>query len=184
MKARAGLAFLALLLAAGPAKAAHWNVDYTKSRLGFSVQWSNEPFSATFKHWTADIDFDPSDLAHARVSVSVDLTSEASDKSDFDSGLKGAQGFQTSQFPTARFVTTSFVRKSANAYEAQGTLNIRGITRDITLPFTLAIDGRSAHMAGTAHVMRTDFGVGQGEWAAPDPVAHDVSITIDLSASQ
>jgi polyisoprenoid-binding protein YceI len=184
MTSRATAAILALLLAAHPASAAHWNVDYAKSRLGFTVQWSNEPFSAQFKRWNADIDFNPGDLAHARASVSVDLASESSDEPDFDSGLKGAQGFQTSQFSTAHFVTTSFVHKSADAYEARGTLNIRGITRDITLPFTLAIDGRTAHMTGTAHVLRTDFGVGQGEWAAPDPVAHDVAITIDLFATQ
>lgn len=184
MKPHATLAFLALLLASFPAHAAHWNVDYAKSRLGFSVQWSNEPFSAQFKHWSADIDFDPDDLAHARAAVSVDLGSEASDESDFDSGLKGAQGFQTSQFPTARFVTTGFVRKSPNAYEAQGTLTLRGITRAITLPFTLTISEHTAHMTGTARVLRTDFGVGQGEWAAPSPVSHDVAINIDLFATQ
>ncbi|HTT83595.1 MAG TPA: YceI family protein [Rhizomicrobium sp.] len=181
---RAAAAFLLPLIAALPAWAAPWNVDYAKSRLGFTVQWSNEPFSAVFRRWNADIDFDPNDLAHAHATVTVDLASEASDEPDFDSGLKGAQGFETAQFPTARFATTNFVRKSANAYEARGTLNIRGITRDITLPFTLAIDGRAAHMIGTAHVLRTDFGLGQGEWAAPAPVAHDVAITIDLFATQ
>jgi len=184
MKSHTGTAFLALLLTTCPAHATRWNVDYAKSRLGFTVQWSNEPFSATFKRWNADIDFDPADLAHAHASVTVDLASETSDESDFDSGLKGAQGFQTSQFPTAHFVTTSFARKSPNTYEARGTLNIRGITRDITLPFVLAIDGRTAHVTGTAHVQRTDFGLGQGEWAAPDPVAHDVAITVDLFATQ
>jgi polyisoprenoid-binding protein YceI len=184
MRACAATAFLAVILAAWPARAAHWNVDYAKSRLGFTVQWSNEPFSAMFKRWNADIDFDPNDLAHAHASVTVDLTSESSDEPDFDSGLKGAQGFQTSQFPAARFVTTKFVLKSATSYEAQGTLTIRGIARDVTLPFTLAIEGRTAHMTGTAHVLRTDFGLGQGEWAAPSPVAHDVSITIDLFATQ
>jgi hypothetical protein len=46
------------------------------------------------------------------------------------------------------------------------------------------INGRAAHMTGTAHVLRTDFKLGQGEWAAPTPVSHDVSITIDLFATQ
>jgi polyisoprenoid-binding protein YceI len=184
VKTGAVAAVVALILAAPPAWAAHWNVDYAKSRLGFTVQWSNEPFSAVFRHWTADIDFDPDDLAHARAVVDVDLASETSDEPDFDSGLKGALGFQTSQFPAARFVTTTFVRRSANEYEARGTLTIRGIARDITLPFTLAIDGRAARATGTAQVLRTDFGVGQGEWAAATPVSHDVSITVDLYATQ
>jgi polyisoprenoid-binding protein YceI len=182
---RAGLATVFLAVVAGsPAWAAHWNVDFAKSRLGFSVQWGNEPFSAAFKRWSADIDFDPADLAHADVSVMIDLASETSDEPDFDSGLKGAQGFQTTQFPAARFVATKFIRKAASSFEAHGTLTIRGISRDVTLPFSLAIAGRTAHMTGTAHVLRTDFGVGQGMWSSSTPVSHDVSVNIDLFATR
>ncbi|HEX4079996.1 MAG TPA: YceI family protein [Rhizomicrobium sp.] len=184
MKTGLAAMFLALFAAASPAGAAHWSVDHARSRLGFTVQWSNEPFSAVFKHWNADIDFDPTDLAHADVSVMIDLASEASDEPDFDSGLKGAQGFQTTQFPAARFVATHFIRKSANSYEANGTLTIRGISRDVTLPFSLAIAGRTAHMTGTAHVLRSDFGVGQGEWSSSTPVSRDVTVTIDLTATR
>lgn len=176
-------AALALFVAAQTAIAAPWNVDYAKSRLGFTVEWSNEPFSARFRHWTAEIEFDPADLAHAHVTVMVDLASESSDEPDFDSGLKGAQGFETSQFPAARFETTRFARASADSYVADGTLTIRGISRPVTLPFRLSLSGSTAHMVGTAHVLRTDFGLGQGEWAAPIPVAHDVAITVDLTAA-
>jgi polyisoprenoid-binding protein YceI len=184
MKTGLATMFLALVAAGGPACAAHWNVEYAKSRLGFSVQWSNEAFSAAFQRWSADIDFDPADLAHADVSVMIDLASETSDEPDFDSGLKGAQGFQTTQFPAARFVATNFIRKSAESYEARGTLTIRGISRGVILPFSLAITGRTAHMTGTAHVLRSEFGVGQGTWSAPTPVSHDVTVTIDLTATQ
>lgn len=174
----------AALVAAGPAFAAHWTVDGARSKLGFTVLWSKEPFTAAFKSWKADIDFDPSDLAHARADVVVALASENSDEPDFDDGLKGAQGFQVSQFPTARFVTTGFTHKAGNDYVAAGRLSIRGVTRDVTLPFTLTLDGPHAHMKGTAEVVRTDFGVGQGMWAAPEPVAHAVTVTIDLFATR
>jgi len=167
-----------------PALAAHWTVDYAKSRLGFTVQWSNEPFSGTFKKWNADIDFDPANLAQAHASVDVDLASEESDEPDFDSGLKGAQGFATSQFPTAHFVTKSFVQKAANAYVARGSLTLHGVSQDITLPFTLTMSGRRAHIAGSAHVLRSDFGLGHGAWAASTPVSQDVTINIDLTAIQ
>jgi polyisoprenoid-binding protein YceI len=166
------------------AGAASWAVDYAKSRLGFTVEWSNEPFSALFRRWNANVDFDPNDLAHARATVTVDLASESSGEPDFDSGIKGAEGFQTTQFPAARFVSTSFIRKSANSYAAEGSLVLHGLSRDVTLPFTLSISGRTAHMTGKAHVLRTEFGVGQGEWAAPSPVARDVTITVDLFATQ
>lgn len=173
-----------VLLSAHPAAAAHWSVDYAKSRLGFTVQWSNEPFSATFKGWNADIDFDPTNAGSARAAVTIDLASESSDEPEFDSGLQGAQGFATSQFPVARFVTSAFVRTGTNAYVAQGKLTLHGFSREVMLPFTLTMSSRTAHMIGTAHVLRTDFALGEGEWSAPSPVAHDVAITVDLTATQ
>jgi polyisoprenoid-binding protein YceI len=180
---------IALVLAlvtctATPAHAARWNVDYAKSKLGFTVLWSNEAFSASFRTWKADIDFDPSapHLAHAM--VTIDLASEASDEQDFDDGLKGAQGFEVTRFPVARFVTTAFAHEIGTEYVATGTLSLKGVTRQVVLPFSLTINGNTAHMKGTARVIRTDYGVGLGTWSAPAPVAHDVTVTIDLTATK
>jgi polyisoprenoid-binding protein YceI len=180
---KAILAALALL-ASTPASAAHWNVDYSKSRLGFAVQWSKEPFSASFRSWKAAIVFDPADLANARADVTIDLSSEASDEAEFDDGLKGAQGFAVTKFPSARFTTLGFIRKAANSYVAMGTLSLHGISRPVTLPFTLVVTGKTAHMTGSASVIRTDFGLGQGMWAGTDPVAHEVTVSIDLVATE
>lgn len=167
-----------------PATAAEWRVDPAKSHLGFTALWSKEPFSAEFKHWDAEIEFDPANLAHAHAAVTVDLASEKSDEDQFDQGLKGAMGFQVSKFPQAKFVTTGISARGGNRYVAKGTLSLRGMERPVTLPFSLTISGDNAHMTGKAVVMRTDFGVGQGQWAAPDPVALDVTVTIDLTATK
>ena len=177
-------AALALLALAAPASAAHWTVDTAKSRLGFTVMWTNRPFVAEFKSWKADIDFDPSDLANSHVVATVDLSSEASDSFDNDDGLKGALGFAVDKFPTARFETTRFVRLADGSYTAEAKLTIRGMTRPVNLPFKLIVAGKRAHVTAMAFVDRTAFGVGQGEWAAPDPVAHLVTVTLDLAATK
>ncbi|HEY4942523.1 MAG TPA: YceI family protein [Rhizomicrobium sp.] len=174
----------ALLLFAAPAAAATWKVDHAKSRLGFTVQWSGEALVATFKSWKADISFDPADLAHAKAVVTIDLASETSGSPDNDDGLQGSEGFATGQFPTAKFETTSFTAKGPNAYVATGRLALHGVTRAVTLPFTLTITGNTAHMTGKVVVLRTDFGLGTGEWAAPTPVTHEVTITVDLTATK
>ena len=173
-----------LLTLALPASAAHWTVDRAKSRLGFSVMWDRELFSGTFEKWNADIDFDPDDLAHSHVAVAIDLASEHSNEAQFDEGLKGALGFQTSKFPDGRFKTTRITRKDATHYVAEGMLTLRGITKPVTLPFTLTAAGGVAHMHGEAAVMRTDFGIGRGPWAEPKPVARTVTVSVDLTASE
>ena len=184
MKILTAIAAAATLFAATSAFAANWSIDTAKSKLGFTAIWSKEPFTAVFKTWKADIAFDPADLAHAHADVTVQLASEASDEDDFDDGLKGALGFQVSQFPAAHFVTTGFTHKSGNDYVATGRLSLKGATKDVTLPFTLTIQGNQAHMKGSAVVIRTDYGVGQGIWSAPSPVAHEVTVTIDITATK
>jgi polyisoprenoid-binding protein YceI len=175
----------AALFAVTPAFAAHWNVDYAKSKLGFTVQWSNSPFVAAFKTWKADIDVDPADPAHAHVLTTIDIASEASDTSDNDDGLKGPEGFQTSRFPAAIFEATGFVPQGPGKYIANGKLTIRGVTHPVSLPFALAIVGNNAHMTGSTTVIRTEFGVGQGaEWSGNTPVAHNVAVNVDLTATK
>ena len=59
MKSAATLAFLCLL-SAGPAGAATWTVDPTRSSLGFEGVQTGSPFQGKFDKFTAQIEFDPS----------------------------------------------------------------------------------------------------------------------------
>jgi polyisoprenoid-binding protein YceI len=165
--------------------AATWNVDHAHSKLGFVTQWSGQPFAATFRKWDAKIAFDPADLAHAKADVTIDVSSVVSGEADLDQNLPGTQGFDAAHFPQARFVSKSFRKLDANHYEVMGELTIRGITKALTLPLALTMDGNRAHVTGEATVMRNDFGVGAGaEWAGETPVAHAVKVTVDLAAAK
>jgi polyisoprenoid-binding protein YceI len=184
MKYSAGLIAAALLFAAAPASAARWNVDAAHSKLGFTVIWAKQPFVATFKSWKANIDFDPANLAASKADVSIAVGSMTSGDDETDASIKGDIGFGAAQFPSAHFITKSFTHKSGDDYVAQGTLTLKGVTQPVTLRFTLTVNGKSAHMTGSAVVMRNLFSVGTGQWAAPDPVAHEVKVNIDITATQ
>ncbi|MBS0275612.1 MAG: YceI family protein [Proteobacteria bacterium] len=184
MKYLPSLIAAATLLAAAPANAEHWNVDAAHSKLGFTVVWAKQPFTATFKSWKANIDFDAANLAASKADVTIAVGSMTSGDAETDAGVKGEVGFYASKFPSAHFVTTGFTHKSSNDYAAQGTLTLKGVTQPVTLPFTLTINGKTAHMAGSAVVMRNLFNVGTGQWAAPGPVAHEVKVNIDITATQ
>jgi polyisoprenoid-binding protein YceI len=81
--------------------------------------------------------------------------------------------------------TSDAVRKvGTNTYEATGTLTLRGVTRSLTLPFTLEIDGDRARARGHADLVRTTFGVGQGAWASGQWVGLDVGVDLDLTATR
>ncbi len=183
IKLAPALAFL--LLCASPAAAQpHWTVDAARSKLGFTVQWSGEPFTATFKTWKADIAFDPADLAHSHASVTISVDSEASDFPDNDEGLRGLQGLNVAKFPMAKFETTRFTHAQGNDYVADATLTLHGMTKHVTLPFTLTITGNTAHMVGKAVLMRPDFGLAEGEFSGEKPIARAVTVNVDLVAAK
>jgi polyisoprenoid-binding protein YceI len=179
----------ALILAAAPAQAAQWQVDAAKSKLGFMLTWDREPFRASFRKWSAAIDFDPADLAHAKADVAIDIGSLASEDPKNDRYRNGPNGLDVMHFPQARFVTKSIREVTPNHYEATADLSIRGITKEVTLPFTLTIAGTAAHMTGELTLSRVDFGVGLGrtfgiDWSSERTVSHAVKVTIDLTATK
>ena len=183
------LILIALLAASGPAAAAAWQVNAQKSSLGFVVVWDKEPFKADFKKWSAEIDFDPADLAHAKVAVSIDMTSFVSEDPENDKYRVGPNGLDIMHFAQARFVSKSFRSLGGNRYEATADLSLHGLTKEVKLPFTLAIMGTTAHMTGEAILSRADFGVGKGntfgiDWASERTVAHAVKVVVDLTATK
>lgn len=176
---------LALPLAGAlPAQAAPWNVDPAHSRIGFAGSQGGAPFTGSFKHWDAKIDFDPANPAAGHALVTIDMASAATGDSDKDGALPQAEWFDTAAFPQAVFEATTFRAKGGNAYEAVGTLTIRGIKKDVTLPFTLDTTGPDAHALGRLTLVRTDYAIGQGAWARPDVVALEVAVTVDLAATK
>ena len=54
----------------------------------------------------------------------------------------------------------------------------------MTLPFTLAIDGGTAHAKGHLELVRTTYGVGQGPWSSAQWVALEVGVDVDVVAKK
>jgi cytochrome b561 len=171
-----------LLLAAPPMQAAEWQVDSGKSSLGFVGSLSGKEFEGHFKSWQADISFDAADPAAGHAKVVIDMASAVTGDKQRDLALPNSDWFDAKKSPQAFFEAAGFAAKGGNVYEAKGTLTIRGIERPVALPFTLDIMGDAAHAKGGLDIVRTDYGVGQGEWSDGSSVALKVSIVFDLTA--
>jgi polyisoprenoid-binding protein YceI len=182
MKAFAPFSVAAALLWAGQAAAAEWNVDAARSRLGFVGSQGGTPFEGRFERWTAHIDYDPANPAAARVAVDIDMASARTGDAQKDQSLPGAEWFDAQAFPKARFEASGFRPKGGDAFEAPGTLTIRGTGKAVTLPFTLETGGGKAHAKGRLDLVRTDYGIGRGEWKSGDMVALQVAVVFDLEA--
>ena len=174
----------ALLIAAGPTFASDWAVDADKSRLGFSGTQVGVPFQGRFTRYDARITFDPAKPEAGSAVVVIDVTSARTGDTQRDEALPQADWLDAKQYAQARFEAHGFRAKGGDAYEAPGTLTIRGTSRDVVLPFTLTITGDTAHAQGRLQLVRTTFGVGQGAWSSGQWVALDVGVDVDLVAKR
>lgn len=165
------------------AVAAEWSVVPEASVLTIVGHQGANPFEATMG-FTADIIFDPDDLAGSRVAVTIDMTSFQSGAADRDGQVQSADWFNAAAHPQATFVTTAFTQVGGNAYEAAADLTIRDTTLAVVLPFTLDIDGDTAVMEGALTLDRTDFGVGQGQFEDDTLVRHGVEVLVALTATR
>ena len=177
------LAFGLLLLSLS-ANAASWTVDPARSTVGFTAMQNGEAFSGHFKSWTAQIDFDPANPAAGHALITIDMASAAIGDKQKDEALPGSDWFDVKQFPQAVYEATTFHHLGEDKYEAIGTLTIRGVKKDVVLPFTLKPDGGQTIVDGSVPILRTDYGVGQGDWQSDEYVAKGVTVTVHLVAKE
>jgi len=174
----------ALALWSGAAGAAEWIIDPANSLLGFEGKQGGAPFQGSFTRWSGKISFDPANPGAGSAVIDIDMKSAFTNSREKDEALPEADWFNAKAFPQARFEATSFRSKGGNAYEAVGSLSIRGIKKDVVMPFTLDIAGDRAHAKGGLAMVRTDYGVGQGTWKSGDTVALEVSVIMEIKATR
>ncbi|MGG6894892.1 MULTISPECIES: YceI family protein [Rhizobium] len=182
--AASALLMTAFVSTSSAAGAPSWKLDPGKSKLGFSGMQTGAKFQGGFSRYDAAIEFDPDHLEASHITVSIDLASATTNDKQRDTALPGKDWFDVPQFPAAKFETSAIRRKDAGTYEAVGNLTLRGVTKPITLPFTLEMNGPSAHVTGHAELDRSAFGIGQGSWSTDQWVSFAVAVDIDLTATR
>lgn len=180
--------FALLIMLVGPfhalAEAPRWDVDMTKSRLGFVAYWQASPVKGEFKVWRADIRFDPDDLPSSEVRIEIETGSADSNYADRDSAIKGPEWFAIETFPIATFTASSFRHIEQDQYEAQGILSVKGVDQPLTLVFTLALQDGHAMMSSEVSLSRLAFNVGEGQWRETNFIKDEVIVEIELHADK
>lgn len=160
---------IALGLSVSSLSAAQWQMRESESSLALIGQIGQSEQPAAFKSFKADITFDPADLPSSSVRVVIDLASVETGDDQYDADLKTKSWFAVKAAPEAVFVADTITATGDGAYEAKGSLELKGVTVPVQLPFTLTIEKGVAVMDGETSVNRIDFGIGQSteeKWVA------------------
>ncbi len=165
------------------ADAANWRI-LPESALTFRFTQSGSELEGRFERFSAAIELDPAAPENGTISAIIDTTSINTENANRDTLLQSPELFDTGRWPQATFTAEEISRQPDGSYAAKATLTIRDVSRPVTLPFTLDITGNQAVAEGALTILRSDFGIGQGQWAGTDIVADPVAIHILIHATR
>lgn len=166
---------LAAMLATAPALAADY-VQAAGSTLVFASRYDGEVFTGRFADFTTRVSFDPARPEAGKLDVTIALASAATGNADRDSTLQAAEFFDVGKFAQARYTASGFRKLADGRYAADGTLDLRGVRKPVTLTFAWS-GGAQPVLEGKAVVKRLDFGVGSGDWADTGAIPNEVAIS-------
>jgi polyisoprenoid-binding protein YceI len=124
----------------------------------YSVKFEGGDPSGEFKGLKGVISFDPNNLAASKFNVTIDVASINTGNGMKNTHAKSAKWFDAEKYPTIIF-TSSAITKTTTGYEAKGTLEMHGVKKEITLPFTFI----NNVFAGIIEVNRLDYNVNSAE---------------------
>jgi polyisoprenoid-binding protein YceI len=166
-----------LLLITSPVLALEFKqVQTNESAVTFGFKQMGVPLDGKFNKFSAQVSFDPAQIAKAQARIEIDLASIDTGSADGNEEVVGKQWFNVKAYPTASFVSTGIKALGGNRYQALGKLSIKGKTQDVATPVTFQSDGKRGIFEGTFEIKRLDYAIGEGEWTDVSSVANEIQI--------
>lgn len=175
---------LAALFASTLASAAALKTDPANSSVTVVFKQMNVPVEASFKSFTAGIDYDAARPEAAKASVELQTASMDLGDADYNREVAKKEWFNTAQFPKASFVSTSIKPAGPGKLNVAGKLTIKGKTANVNFPLTVKSDGGKHLFEGQLPIRRLAFNIGEGEWKDTSMVADEVLIKFRVSAGK
>jgi polyisoprenoid-binding protein YceI len=179
---RAALA-VALATAAGAAPGQQ-AVDYSKSRISFVSRQMNVPVEGEFRKFGASVRWDAARPEASQAQVDIDAASFDMGERSLNDEAKSRPFLDVRNHPRAGFVSTAVKPLGVGRFEVAGRLTIKGVTRDVVVPFTVKREGASQVFDGAVTIKRLDFRVGEGEWTDTRTLADEVQVKFRLVAAE
>ena len=146
------------------------------STLEFTFVQAGAENTGAFRKFDVKLTLDDETPANNRLEVTIPVASLDTRDEERDGILRDAELFNVEKHPIAIFTSKAIRRTAPGRYEATGKLSIRGVSRDVRVPFTL----NGTRMQGGTTIRRLDFGIGQGEWQSTEWVGNDVEVRFAL----
>lgn len=147
-----------------------------KSHIRFAFKQMNVPVEGRFRKFDATVSFDPRKPEATKAEFEVDLASIDLGNAEGETEARRKPWLNVDAFPKARFVASAVKSTGPGRFEATGPLAIKGVSQNITAPFTLVDAGGVRTVEGQFPLKRLQFRIGEGPWADTETVADEVTV--------
>ncbi len=154
-------------------KAQNWKISEN-----YTIAFSNKDVSGVFKEMSGSIIFDATKLSSSKFDLKIKVESISTGNGIQNKHAKGDEWFNAEKYPNIEFISSK-IEKTDTGYKAVGKLEIHGVKKDYSIPFTFTKKGNKATFVAKFSVDRTDFGVGK----KGNDVAENLKIVATIPAS-
>ena len=108
---------------------------------GYKISFTNPDVSGTFDQLSApSIVFDEAKLSSSKLILKLEVSSINTGNGLMNKHAKGADWFNAEKYPSIEF-TSSKIEKTNEGYKATGKLQMHGISKEVSIPFTFTEKG-------------------------------------------
>jgi polyisoprenoid-binding protein YceI len=119
----------------------------------------------------------PSNMSSTLFDVTVNSSTVDTDNSSRDKHLRGDDFFDVEKYPLIRIASTSIKPTSdKDTWLFSGTLTLKGVTKNISFPFSYSRSGEGYLFTGGFTIDRRDYTVGGGSTTMSDNV--DITLSV------
>jgi polyisoprenoid-binding protein YceI len=152
-----------------PIPGGDYKIDPAHSTIGFSIRhYEINWVEGRFKDFDGTIRFDDADITKSSVDFTAKIESVDTGVGARDQHLRKDDFFDAAKYPQMTFKSTRVERKGKDNYVLHGDFTLRGVMKQISIPFTIAgaiKDSRGNTRFGVeAHtkINRRDYGINYG----------------------
>jgi polyisoprenoid-binding protein YceI len=177
------LGFLCLLTAFVSAPVpATWSVKSVS--VTFKTRNAGIPVTGSLSDLHASLCFDPARPTESTLTASVAASSIRTGLSLRDYHLRSKNYLYADKYPRLLMQSKQIRAVGKNNYVGVFNLTMRGVTRELEVPFSFSQQGTLVTFKGTFALNRSDYGVGGSSLVLDDKVLIDLEVTATDSSKE
>ena len=154
-----------------------WNVNAAAAQIKINVKGPFGNVDGKLGGLKATILFDKDHLSASSIRASTDPKSISTGIKLRNKDLQKEKYFNSAKYPSLSFQSDQ-IQKSGTGYKAIGNLTIKGVRKQVEIPFNFSEEGNAGVFNGHFSIQRQDYGIGKKGGSIGSTVSIDLKVPI------